>query len=97
MASPQLIAAVNQAIEAYEEIVGEYASRTRQMLDRYGYVDALSRIVQSPDLQSGFRALRDQDRLDISFEAAVVDHADEFRPDVVAAARWRLDNPDDLL
>jgi hypothetical protein len=71
VASPQLIAAINIAIEAYEDIVGEYAGRTRPMLDRYGYVGALSRIVQSPDLQSGFKALRDRGQLDISFEAAV--------------------------
>ena len=42
MSSPELIAAVNQAIQAYEEVVGEYASRTRQMLDRYGYINALA-------------------------------------------------------
>ena len=97
MATPRLIAASNRAIETYEAVVGEYANRTRHMIDRYGYVDALSRIAQSPDLQSGFRALRDSGQLDATFEAVVVEFAGEFEPQVVAAAQWRLDRADDLL
>ncbi len=97
MASPELIAAINNAIEVYEEIVGEYASRTRQMLDRYGHINALARIVESPDLQSGFKALRDRNRLDQTFEAVVVGFPNEFSPQAVQAAQWRLDNADNLL
>ena len=97
MASPELIAAVNHAIQAYEEIVGEYASRTRQMLDRHGYTAALAKIVQSPDLQSGFRALRDSGQLDLTFEAVVVRFPTEFDQQIVAAAQWRLDNANNLL
>ena len=97
MATPELIAAVERAIETYEEVIGEYASRTRPMLDRDGYVETLSRIVQSPDLQSGFRALRDSDQLNVTFEAVVVEFANEFDAQIVAAAQWRLENADDLL
>lgn len=97
MASPQLIAAVNEALEAYERIVGQYASRTRDMLDRYGYIGALARIVQSPDLQSGFRALRDDGQLDLTFENVVTRFPVEFDTQVVLAAQWRLDHADELL
>ena len=97
MASPELISAVDHAIQTYEDIIGEYASRTRQMLDRYSYVAALARIVQSPDLQSGFRALRDRGQLDLTFEAVVVQFSEEFARQVVDAAQWRLDNADNLL
>ena len=97
MATPELIAAVYRALETYEKLVGEHASRTRPMLDRYGHVQALSRIVQSPDLQSGFKTLRDSGQLAITFEAVVVDFADEFDPQIVSAAQWRLDNADNLL
>jgi len=97
MASPELVAATNRAIDTYEEVIGEYASRTRPMLDRYGYIEALSRIMQSPDLQSGFRALRDSGQLDVTFEAVVVEFAGEFDPQISDAAQWRLDNADDLL
>lgn len=96
MPNPEFIEAVDQALHAYEKIVGEYASRTRQMLERYGYVEALTRIVQSADLQTGFRALRDSGRLADSFEAVVVNFAAEFDRQAVAAARWRLDQADYL-
>jgi hypothetical protein len=97
MATPQLIAAVDGAIDTYEDLVGEYASRTRHMLDLHGYVEALSRLVQNPDLQSGFKTLRDAGQLAVSFEAVVVEFADEFDPQIVSAAQWRLDNADSLL
>ena len=97
MASPALITAVNHVVEVYEDISGEYASRTRQMLDRHDYINALTRIVESPDLQSGFRALRDRGQLDLTFEAVVVQYANEFSQQTVQAAQWRLDNADNLL
>jgi hypothetical protein len=97
MATPKLIAAVDTAIEIYEDLVGEYASRTRQMLDLHGHLEALSRLVQNPDLQSGFKALRDAGQLAVSFEAIVVEFAGEFDPQIVSAAQWRLDNADALL
>jgi len=67
------------------------------MIENYGYIGALSRIVQSADLQAGFRALRDSNQLDVSFEAVVVEFATEFDPQVVDAAQWRLEHADDLL
>ena len=97
MENPELIAAVNRAIDAYEEITGQYASRTRNMLDLHGYIDTLERIVQSPDLQSGFRALRDRNQLDLTFEAVVVRFSSNFTASANQAAQWRLDNADDLL
>lgn len=97
MASPQLIQAVDRAIQAYEEILGGYAARTRPMLERYGYVGALSRIVQSADMQNGFRALRDRELLGITFEAVVIQFQIEFDRHSIASAQWRLDNADQLL
>lgn len=97
MASEALIEAIENAINTYEQISGEYASRTRPMIERYGHVEALSRIVQNADLQSGFRALRDDGKLDVSFEAVVVNFSAEFDPKIVQAAKWRLDNADQLL
>lgn len=89
MATPELINAVNRAIESYEVEIGEYASRTRQMIERHGYQEALSRIVQTPDLQSGFQVLRDRGKLELTFEAVIVNFAPEFPSAVVEAARWR--------
>lgn len=50
----------------------------------------------SPDLQQGFKVLRDARQIDKTFEAVVVKHQHLFPPEIVAAAQWRLEHPDDL-
>ncbi len=97
MTTPEFITEVNEAIDLYEKLIGSVASRTRQMINNYGMVEALSRLVVSADLQSGFKVLRDQDNLDSTFEAIVVRHPELFQVPIVEAAQWRLDNPHDLL
>lgn len=97
MTTQEFIADVNRAIEVYEDAIGNFASRTRQMIDNYGAVDALSKLVQSPDLQSGFKVLRDRDELDKTFEAVIRRHPNLFQKQVVEAAQWRLDNAHELL
>jgi hypothetical protein len=49
--------------------------------------EALSKPVVSPDLQNGFKVLRDKGRLD----------EENFSEEVIQAAQWRLDNAKDLL
>ena len=88
---------VERAIRLYEQIIRHPATRTRQMIDRYGEVEALSRLMISPDLQQGFKVLRDRQQLDLTFEAIVVRHPELFNADAVQAAQWRLDNSHDLL
>jgi hypothetical protein len=97
MASPELMKAVDHALEVYEDLIGEYAGRTRPMLERYGYVGALSKLVQTADTQIGFKKLRDRGLMDISFETVVIRFQGEFDRHAIAAARWRLDHPDELL
>lgn len=94
---PEFIAEVESAIHVYESAIGNFASHTRQMIDRLGAVEALAKLVRSPDLQSGFKVLRDQNKLDKTFESVVVRHPDLFQDQVVEAAQWRLDNADELL
>ena len=88
---------VEYAIKLYERASHHAATRTRQMIERYGEIDALSRLMVSADLQQGFRVLRDSDQLDKTFEAVVVRFGHLFKPDIVEAAQWRLDHPDELL
>ncbi|MCY4313579.1 MAG: hypothetical protein OXD44_07805 [Gammaproteobacteria bacterium] len=87
---------IDDVIAVYEDIIGGTAARTRRMIQQYGSIGALSRLVTSADLQRGFRVLRDSGRLEYSFEEVIVRHADSFSRDVVEAARWRLDNADSL-
>jgi len=83
---------VDLTLAAYEQAIGVVATRTRQMIERYGAIDVFSRLAISADLQSGFKALRDRNQLDLTAEAVIVRHAGSFREDVVAAANWRLEN-----
>ena len=86
--------AVERSIRAYEEELGHETTITRDMVGRHGEVEALSRLMISADLQRGFRALRDANRLDETFEKIVVTHPDIFTKEgVVESAQWRLDNP----
>lgn len=97
MASSELIAEVNRTVEIYENAIGNFAHRTRQMIDNRGHIAALSRLVQGPDLQIGFQVLRDRGDLDSTFEAVIVRFSGEFSNNVVEAAQWRLDNAEQLL
>jgi len=88
---------VKETIETYEQATGHFASRTREMIERHGVVEALSRLMLSPDLQQGFKVLRDSGQLLATFEALVTRNASRFRDEVVEAAQWRLENPNNLL
>ena len=92
MSREALLQNIEDVIAIYEQEIGISASRTRQMIERYGPIDALSRLVKSAELQRGFKVLRDCNQLDMTFESLIVRHAELFHDDVVDAANWRLDN-----
>ena len=94
---PKLQRDVDEVITVYEQKTGVPASRTWPMIQQYGHVEALSKLVCSADLQQGFKVLRDSDALDMTFEALIVRYRDLFRDSVVEAAEWRLKHPDSLL
>ena len=87
---------LDASLRTYESLIGAFASRTRDMIARYGKEEALSRLAISADLQQGFKMLRDNRKLASTFEAVITRHAIRFRPDVVEAAKWRLENADKL-
>lgn len=82
---------VRQTVAVCEKVAGVAATRTHAMLRTHGAVETLSRLMVSGDFQAGFRALVAAGRHEDSFEAIVPRNARAFRRDVVAAARWRLD------
>jgi len=88
---------VFRAIEIYERLNEHYASRTRQMIENLGEIEALSQLMISADLQIGFKTLRDEGYLNKTFESVVVRFRHLFSPEVVEAAQWRLENPYQLL
>lgn len=84
------------SITAYEQALRGYAQRTREMIQKYGYVEALAKLAISADLQAGFKALRDTNQLDATFEAVILRHTNQFSKGVIEAAKWRIDNADHL-
>lgn len=88
---------VIELIELYESAIGHAATRTWPLIEKFGEIEALSRLVVSPDLQKGFKVLRDRGQLEHTFEAVVMRYQHLFKPDAVQAAKWRLDHPYDLL
>ena len=60
------------------------------MRARHGTVPAISRLVTSGEIQSGFRRLQQLGLLDWTIEAAVTKFPDEFSREVQEAAEWRL-------
>lgn len=88
---------VDRTLKLYEQLNCHTASRTWPMIERYGYIGALSRLVVSADEQKGFKVLRDSERLHESFEAVVIRHGELFTPEIVKAAQWRLNHANDLL
>ncbi len=97
MSEQALLEDIEIVIKLYEEVIGGFAARTRQMIDREGAIHALSKLAVSADLQHGFKVLRDKGKLNLTFEALIVKHPNFFSLDVVEAAQWRLDNADKLL
>ncbi|OIR01856.1 hypothetical protein GALL_161580 [mine drainage metagenome] len=87
---------IEASLRTYELLIGVFASRTRDMIGRYGEIEALSRLVTSADLQQGFKILRDMRKLDATFEAVITRHTSDFRAQIVEAAAWRIENADRL-
>jgi hypothetical protein len=91
------LAEVERTIRLYESIIRCGALGTREKIKTHGVIEALSQLMMSPDLQKGFRVLRDHGQLRRTFEALVVRFQQFFRAQVVGCAQWRLDNADRLL
>ena len=90
----ELVLDIERTLLVYERLIAGTASNTRPMLEKHGPVEALSILVESGELQSGFKALRDAGLLHESFEQLVVNHGAElFDTPTIEAAQWRLDHP----
>lgn len=85
-----------QAIYAYEELLTKKngrktrASRTWQMIKRYGLIPAVERAVNRPEDAQGFTVLAEMGLEEFAFEAVVDRHPDVFSAEVLAIARRRL-------
>lgn len=89
MASVGLETFIDETIRLSRE-KGYHPTAFSAMRERYTTVPAISRLVVSGDIQSGFNRLRQLGLLDWTIEAAVMKFPDEFSREVREAAEWRL-------
>lgn len=85
-----------QAVYAYEEALSKKngrrtrASRTWQMIDRWGILHAVERAVNRSQETAGYRALVELDMQDFAFETVVVRYPDLFSAEAVARSKARM-------
>lgn len=85
-----------QAVFAYEEVLSAKrgrktrASRTWQMINRHGIINAVERAVNRKNETMGYTMLVEMNMQDFAFEAVIIRHPDQFSPETVARAKARL-------
>jgi len=85
-----------EAVFAYEAVLAQRrgkkirATRTWQMIERHGIVEAATRAVDRPDDTLGYQALAAMGMQDISFEAVVIRHPSAFSKAAVGRCRERI-------
>ena len=89
IASAALEAFIDKTIELAKER-GYNPTVFRGMRAQHGTVQAIEKLVQSGDVQSGFRRLKQLGLLEWTIEAAVTKFPTEFTRNARQCAEWRL-------
>lgn len=85
-----------EAIFAYEEVLSakagrrQPASRTWPMIERYGVIEAVERVVKRKADALGYTALVEMGLQEHAFEAVILRHPSEFSAEAVARSKERL-------
>ncbi len=85
-----------QAIYAYEEVLTRKngrttrATRTWQMIDRHGLLEAVERAVNRSTQTAGYKALTEMGLQDFAFEAVILKYPEAFSQDAVEKSRQRM-------
>lgn len=88
-ASPALEAFVDEAIKLAKGR-GYKPTIFIGMRHQYGTLDAMERLVQSGDIQSGFKRLNQLNLLDWTIELGITKFPTEFSRNARQCAEWRL-------
>jgi hypothetical protein len=89
--------AVQEAIKTYEKVIYHFASRTHQMIEMYGEIEALSRLMKENEAQRRFKVLWRNNQLDKSFEMVILNFKQYFKKDVIENAQFRLSYPEEFV
>ena len=85
-----------QAVYAYERVLSAKrgkavrASRTWQMIKRYGIIPSVERVVTRKDETTGYKTLVEMGLSDFAFEAVVCRHPDVFSAEALQRSKQRL-------
>jgi len=88
-ASPELEALIDEGLRLSKER-GYNPTIFVGMRHQHGTIDAIERLVQSGDMQSGFKRLKQLDLIDWTIESAVTKFPAEFSHNARQCAEWRL-------
>lgn len=88
-ASAELETFIDEGIKKSQE-KGYHPTVFIGMRERHGTIEAISRLVESGDIQSGFKRLQKLDLIDWTIEAAVVKFSSEFSRQAQECAEFRL-------
>ena len=69
---------------------GYFPTTFIEMRSRHETIEAMTRLVRSGEIQSGFRKMKDKGILEWSIESGVVKFRNEFLSEDVECAEWRL-------
>ena len=85
-----------QAVYAYEDLLTKKngrttrASRTWQMINRHGIIEAVERAVKRDVPTQGYKLLVEMGLEDYAFEAVILRHPEVFSEDAAEVSRQRL-------
>lgn len=85
-----------EAVYAYEQVLSSqkgkkiHASRTWQMIQRHGIIQAVERAVNRKDETVGYTALLEMGLEDYTFEAVILRHPNIFSPEAVLRSEERI-------
>ena len=85
---------IAKVLAVYETLAGPYALKAKNIIDTQDPINALVNLVVTPELENGFKILREQQVLrEASFEKLVIKYAVLFPEEAIAIAKMRLDDP----
>jgi hypothetical protein len=85
-----------EAVYAYEQVLSSqkgkkiHASRTWQMIQRHGIIQAVERAVNRKEETVGYTALLEMGLEDYTFEAVILRHPNIFSPEAVLRSEERI-------
>lgn len=91
-----------KAIYAYEDILTlnnkrkTHATRTWQMVKKYGIIKAAERAINRPVEPMGYRVLVERGMKDLTFETVITKYPKEFSRDIVNLSKTRLEELEKL-